>query len=100
MLEIRGPRGLPAPQNQNAPRQHDDRRETGDQLNPSNPSRVARGVPAFIGHGDIPGELGRESAPKFFAEKRPLSNSTRALPSSLCNCYRPTCKNRHKKGLS
>src|SRR6516165_4497473 len=31
MLEIRGPRGLPAPQNQNAPRQHDDRRETGDQ---------------------------------------------------------------------
>src|SRR6516225_8551409 len=42
-------RGLPAQQNQNAIRQHDDRRDDCDQLNPPSPSR---GVPAFIGHAD------------------------------------------------
>jgi hypothetical protein len=53
-------RGLPAPQNQNAPRQHDDRRDDCDQLNPPSPSR---GVPAFIGHADD------------FLEKWPIRNS-------------------------
>src|SRR6516164_5187398 len=54
-------RGLPTPQNQNAPRQHDDRRDDCDQLNPPSPSR---GVPAFIGHAD-----------EFF-EKWPIRSSS------------------------
>ena len=54
-------RGLPTPQNQNAPRQHDDRRDDCYQLNPPSPSR---GVPAFIGHAD-----------EFF-EKWPIRSSS------------------------